>query len=257
MPNTEQAMIAQLNQQIASDPRAQEFIRTHLGRGTGAIDPKYLGIQAPPGYVFSLGSRSLVKNWDLADKVMTAIALGGMTMGTGMAIAGGPAAAAGGGTAAASEGGSAALAGIPAGTLPGGAAAPIGAVGGEWAAPTLAGIPAGTLPGGGQAPNVTPGMAPGSNPPVGLGQFKTTPPPQSFLSKLTDPSNLAQLSSILPALIASQGGGGNTGSGANGPQLDALMKMAADRAQRTDPLHQMVTRLAESRMPINSRTPNA
>ena len=161
-------------------------------------------------------------------------------------------------------GGQALLEGIPAGTLPGGAASPVGAVGGPWSLPTIPGIPAGTLPGGGPAPNVTPSLPPGSYTPAPPGLGDVTPnipagsprtPPSSPLSRLVDPNNLARIGSIIPALIqaAAGGGGGGGGDATTSGQLNDLLAMAGERAKRTDPLHQMVTRLAESRMPINSR----
>lgn len=72
---------------------------------------------------------------------------------------------------------------------------------------------------------------------------------------LTSDEGIGSLASLLPMLMSR--GGGNSGSAANMtasmPQLQQLLDMSTQRAQRTDPLHQMVTRLAEQRMPIRAR----
>jgi hypothetical protein len=60
---------------------------------------------------------------------------------------------------------------------------------------------------------------------------------------------------LLPLLMARGGGnGGGVGNvGESMPQLNRMLDMSVQRAERTDPLHQMVTRLAEQRMPIRAR----
>jgi hypothetical protein len=111
---------------------------------------------------------------------------------------------------------------------------------------------------GGPAANAIPAVAAPAGATALGGVTAATPAATSIGGKLkdafTDPGNLA---SIIPALAAASaggfGGGGSNAGGVDTGRLDQLLGMAADRAQRTDPLHQMVTRLAESRMPISSR----
>lgn len=94
---------------------------------------------------------------------------------------------------------------------------------------------------------------PGGGPPSNSGT--DAPVGQSLVDRLTNPRNLA---SLLPLLMAAtnRGGGGNGGAGGAGdfaqmPQLNSLLDMTVNRAQRTDPLHQAVTQLAMSRLPTS------
>lgn len=76
-----------------------------------------------------------------------------------------------------------------------------------------------------------------------------------MLKSLASPQGIASLASIVPALM-SRGGGGGGGLDSllqQQPQINQLLGMSAERAQRTDPLHQAVTSLALSRMPVSSR----
>lgn len=74
------------------------------------------------------------------------------------------------------------------------------------------------------------------------------------LDAITSDKGLASLASLIPLLASRGGGGGDLSSLINSmPQLNQMLDMSVQRAQRTDPLHQMVTRLAEQRMPIRSR----
>jgi hypothetical protein len=75
-------------------------------------------------------------------------------------------------------------------------------------------------------------------------------------SALTSSDGLGALASLIPMLMAARGGGDGGGVGnisQSMPQLNRMLDMSVQRAERTDPLHQMVTRLAEQRMPIRSR----
>lgn len=68
---------------------------------------------------------------------------------------------------------------------------------------------------------------------------------------LTNPANLAKLATIgIPALM--QAFGNNGGSNTSGAE-QALLDEALRRTQRTDPLHQAVTQLAFSRLPVSAR----
>ena len=69
----------------------------------------------------------------------------------------------------------------------------------------------------------------------------------SLKEMLKDPSTWGALASTIPALMASN---------QNNQQTDELKRIQAiteNRLRRTDPLHQAVTQLAFSRLPMNSR----
>lgn len=80
---------------------------------------------------------------------------------------------------------------------------------------------------------------------------------KTLLNNLTSTKGIASLASLLPLLMAAKGAGGSgSGTGAATPfanqgQLDSLLNMTVNRAERTDPLHQAVTQLAMSRLPMN------
>lgn len=78
---------------------------------------------------------------------------------------------------------------------------------------------------------------------------------QHLLDQLKSGKGIASLASLIPLLMAAGGGGGNNGGGGDllsqNPQLNSLLDMSVNRAQRTDPLHQAVTQLAMSRLPTN------
>lgn len=69
----------------------------------------------------------------------------------------------------------------------------------------------------------------------------------------TDPENLVRLGAITGTALASRGGGGGAGGGMDGfnlpPQVQQLLDMQVQRAQRVDPLHSVVTNLAMQRLP--------
>jgi hypothetical protein len=74
------------------------------------------------------------------------------------------------------------------------------------------------------------------------------------LDALTSDGGIGALASLIPLLMARGGNGGGVGNiGESMPQLNRMLDMSVQRAERTDPLHQMVTRLAEQRMPIRAR----
>jgi hypothetical protein len=73
---------------------------------------------------------------------------------------------------------------------------------------------------------------------------------------LTSDTGITALAGLLPMLMAGAANNGYDRGMPDSPysdQLGQLLNMTTQRAQRTDPLHQMVTRLAESRMPTNMR----
>lgn len=163
------------------------------------------------------------------------LVLGTMAAGAGMAAAGVGAGGAGGAAAfdapaVSSAAGAANLAGIAGTGLPLGAFAPgLGAAG------------PGLVEGGGIG-GVTGGANLAGPAATGLAGF------------LKDPKNYAGLAGLLATLSTRPGGNGGPGGGdplAQNPDLNALLKMSADRAQRTDPLHQSITQLAMSRLPTN------
>jgi hypothetical protein len=67
---------------------------------------------------------------------------------------------------------------------------------------------------------------------------------------LTSPDGLASLAGIITSLAA---GGAGGGGGASDEQMNALLEQAVRRTERTDPLHQAVTQLAFSRLPVSAR----
>lgn len=91
----------------------------------------------------------------------------------------------------------------------------------------------------------------GSNP---LGQFAASAAGNApslldkFRQYLTDPKNLVNLASIVPALAAM-----SKSNGGGSAQEQALLDEALKRTQRVDPLHQAVTQLAFSRLPDSAR----
>jgi hypothetical protein len=174
--------------------------------------------------------------------------IGGAAM-TGLGAAGiGPMAGLFGGASGAAAGGGAAAAGgtlasssLPTSALMGGLGngmtAGLGsAVGGG------AGLGGVTAAGAGAAGGLGAGL---KNAASGLGN--------QMLDKLASPKGLASLAALVPALMSRGGGSGGGDLMGQNPQLQNLMNMSAERAQRTDPLHQAVTSLAMSRMPVSSR----
>lgn len=73
-----------------------------------------------------------------------------------------------------------------------------------------------------------------------------------ILDALTSKSGAASLASLIPLLMRGGGNGGGSGDAfTNNAQLQSLLDMSVNRAQRTDPLHAAVTQLAMSRLPTN------
>lgn len=119
-----------------------------------------------------------------------------------------------------------------------GAAAPAAAA--PAAAAPAAAAPAAAGPLGSIAPAVAPAAA-------SLGQ--------RLIDHLTSPGGIAGLAGLITTL-ATRPGGGNGGGGSGdlisqNPQLSELLNMSAERARRTDPLHQSITQLAMQRLPTN------
>lgn len=76
----------------------------------------------------------------------------------------------------------------------------------------------------------------------------------SILHALTSKAGIGALASLAPLLAGGAGGGGRNpiqDFNAQYPQLNELLTMSANRASRTDPLHQAVTQLAMSRLPTS------
>lgn len=72
---------------------------------------------------------------------------------------------------------------------------------------------------------------------------------------LTDPQTYGGLAGLLATLATRSSGSGAGDMLANNPQLQSLLDMSVNRAQRTDPLHQSITQLAMSRLPANMQRP--
>ena len=97
------------------------------------------------------------------------------------------------------------------------------------------GLPDGTPPLGGVTPESN------GNPPGGGGGPRSVG--QELLDSLLTPQGLATLAGTIGS-IATQGGGVG-----DDPNAKALVEMALKRQQRTDPLHESVTRLANAMLP--------
>lgn len=67
----------------------------------------------------------------------------------------------------------------------------------------------------------------------------------------SDPSTYASLASVIAGL--SGGSGGGSGADANADQLRRINAISEAQMRRADPLHQVATNLAFSRLPINAR----
>lgn len=81
---------------------------------------------------------------------------------------------------------------------------------------------------------------------------------KNLLGNLTSANGIASLAPLIASLAASGGGGGNGGTNnefLQGAYADAKRQNAMHEARyrRVDPLHQAVSQLAFSRMPISSR----
>jgi hypothetical protein len=222
MPAVDPALLRRAEAQMAADPRVQKVLQQAKGGrfAAGAIKPSDFGIDyLPPGYVYSLGNGKVVQNWGVADKVMTAIALTGMTAGV---LHGAGAFGGGGGAGAAPE--------MSVSTTP------LGSAGAVTNAPSMA---AGGAAGvGSVAPIVTAAATGGGSV---LDRMRQS---------LTSPDGLASLAGIIGGLAT---GGMGGGGGASDEQMNQLLEHAVRRTERTDPLHQAVTQLAFSRLPVSAR----
>lgn len=203
----------------------------HYNTQTGGIDKTNL--YGHPGTMRAVGLGS--------------VAAGGALASLGLLPGMGGASAAGGGTGAAAGGA------LPA-TVPGSAASSLYASGG-FGAPggTAAGVAAGAggLAAAGDVANTIPvgGLRPTSGGNGGGGGNAGN----ALLSQLTSGQGLAGLAGLLTTL-ATRPNNGSGGSGdlmSQNPQLQHLLDMSANRAERTDPLHQAITQLAMSRLPTN------
>lgn len=76
---------------------------------------------------------------------------------------------------------------------------------------------------------------------------------QAVKDKLVSPSGAASLLGLITTLANRPNGNGSGGDDVLGqfPQIQELLSMGTERAKRTDPLHQAVTQLAMSRLPMN------
>lgn len=98
---------------------------------------------------------------------------------------------------------------------------------------------------------VAPGAAPLGSLSVPAAPAAGAPAAASWLDKLKSPNNLASLAGIITSLS----GGGGGGGGGNTAETQRIQAITEARMRRVDPLHQMVTQLAASRMPINVQRP--
>lgn len=112
---------------------------------------------------------------------------------------------------------------------------------------------------GGNALGVPVGTAAIGAPSVPLGGVKpppqNTPPPASLGQKLKDlltsPEGLASAGSVISSLLA--GNGTNDATRASEEQARRMQAITEARMRRVDPLHEAVTQLAFSRLPVSSR----
>jgi hypothetical protein len=225
-----------LNEQLRRAPTYQAALRGQWrapglpDNGTRAMLAQHLraaaqqdGIVIPAGYAFD-GQQfndANADHWYSDPRIIGPAAVGALTFGAGAfgGAAGGGAGAAGGA--------------LPSASIPGMHAAVPGSIAGQGGV-GLGGMTAAGAGGGGIKGAVS-----------GLGN--------QMLDNLTTPKGIASLASLVPALMSRGGGGGGGDLMGQNPQLQNLMNMSAERAQRTDPLHQAVTSLAMSRMPVSSR----
>lgn len=74
----------------------------------------------------------------------------------------------------------------------------------------------------------------------------------NLLDTLLSGKGIAGLAGLIATLAARPNGGSAGGDlMSQNPQLNELLTMSADRAKRTDPLHQSITQLAMQRLPTN------
>lgn len=73
-----------------------------------------------------------------------------------------------------------------------------------------------------------------------------------LLDSITSGNGIAGLAGLIATLATRPNGGGGSGDlMSQNPQLSELLNMSAERARRTDPLHQSITQLAMQRLPTN------
>lgn len=105
-----------------------------------------------------------------------------------------------------------------------------------------AGATGGAIPGAVDAPSLATllGTAPAASGAGGIGK--------TLKGLLTDPNNLMGLAGVVAALA-----GGRGGSSESMQNAERMNQITEQRMRRVDPLHQAITQLAWSRLPINSR----
>lgn len=213
-----------IRQQIAADPRVQAIEQSRR-RGSipgrvRADELRALGYRVPDDYVYvGQGARMPGHVYDDRDAWDTGLGIaGGTLLGLGTAGVLGVGPLAGSGSAAASASG-----GLPA---TGGFDGPIGTMVGQTAT-------GGSVPLGGVTAGSAAGAASAAAPSLG----------RRILDQVLTPQGLATLAGTIGG-IATSGGGIE-----DDPNAKALLEMALKRQQRTDPLHDSVTRLANAMLP--------
>lgn len=240
-PRVESGQLAAMQQKIQQHPQvsallrqgntqaAEYYIRTHHNE---------FGFDIPGGYklmpngTFQYTATTNQDHWYSDPRVLGPAAVAGGALGIG--LLGGGAAAAGGASAPEFAFSSTPIA--AGGTAP-------------WAGPASIGAGGAAAAGGGAAAGAA-GKGIGSAL-AGAGK--------NLLGSLTSGEGIGSLASLIGALTAGRGGG----NGMSDPSQDFLGRAYEDarrtnalkeqRYTRTDPLHQMVTQLAEDRMPVSSR----
>lgn len=111
----------------------------------------------------------------------------------------------------------------------------------------------------------SPGVMAGTSLPAELGSMTPTQMASAFgggtasgigrniIDQLTSGNGIAGLAGLLTTLATrpGSGSGGSGGGITDNAQLQRLLDMSTQRAERTDPLHQAITQLAMNRLPTN------
>lgn len=160
------------------------------------------------------------------------------------------------GPAAAAGGAQAPLQGIPAGTLPGGAAAPAVTPGmaASGAAP-IPGIAAGTLPGGAAAPVVSPGMSSYGTPVTSLASAPSYSVVDKLKKMITTPDGVKSLVSLIPALssLRSSGGGNSFKDTGLEDEIRESLALQRKRLEQTQPVYDTLVNMAYGGTPTRYR----
>lgn len=265
----------QFNDQLRASPIWQDFMRRN---GQNPARPKLsdqqrkmlqaelqrAGIQFPKGMEIDPAG-NVNQNQSPGKKIAIGAAIGGAAL-TGLGAAGiGPMSGLfGGGGAAAGAGGVLPSSSLPTSALMGGAPA-IASQGVSSGIP-LGGLAASHIPTaalmGGAPAIASQGVSRGIGSAAGaVGGNALAKAGKGLLSNLTSMEGLSSLAPLIAAL-ANRGGSGG-GGGMEQGSMDFLQKayddarrtqaMAETRYRRVDPLHQAVSQLAFSRLPVNSR----